>query len=373
MSTPVVTSSSSGIAHQGPSLFQPLKMRGVTLRNRIGVSPMCTYSAREGVAQDWHLIHYGARALGGAGVVLVEATAVTAEGRISPADLGLWDDGQIAALARIARGIADQGAAPGIQLAHAGRKAGHRPPHRGGDRLPEAEGGWSTIAPSPLAFSPGESAPRALDESGIQAVIQAFIAATQRALQAGFTVIELHAAHGYLLHQFLSPLTNQRSDRYGGSLQNRLRLVVEIAQRLRVIIPANLPFLVRISACDWVSGGWDLEQSLVLAQQLRQLGVDLIDVSTGGTVPDAVVPIKPGYQVPFAEAIRAQVSIPTSAVGLITEPAQAEKIIASGAADLVLLGRELLRDPHWPLHAAHALGHPVAWPAPYLRAAPPLG
>jgi 2,4-dienoyl-CoA reductase-like NADH-dependent reductase (Old Yellow Enzyme family) len=356
------------------SLFTPLKQRGVTLRNRIAMSPMCQYSCREdGLAQDWHLAHLGARATGGAALVIAEATAVSPEGRITPADLGLWSDRQIAPLARIVRFIASQGAAAGIQLAHAGRKASHRPPAAGGGPLATAAGGWLPVGPSPLAFAPGDAEPSELDGGGLGTIIAAFAAAARRAVEAGFSVIEVHAAHGYLLHEFLSPLSNQRTDAHGGSLANRLRFPLDVVRAVRTAVPSTLPVWVRVSASDWVAGGWDLAQTIAFAAELRTLGVDLIDVSSGGSSPQAVVPALPGYQVPFATAIRRDVGIATGAVGLITEAAQAARLIADGDADMVLLGRQLLREPYWPLHAALALGVPITWPTPYARAAPPRG
>lgn len=352
-------------------LFTPLTLGEVTLPNRIAVSPMCQYSAREGLATDWHLVHLGSRAVGGAGLVMAEATAVQAQGRISPQDLGIWDDGHIEGLARIARFIRSQGAVAGIQLAHAGRKASTQRPWEGHDPIPPQEGGWTAVGPSPIAF-PGYPQPLPLDQPGIDDIIRAFRLAARRALEAGFQVLEIHAAHGYLLHSFLSPLSNQREDAYGGSLENRIRLLLEVVEAIRKVWPAELPLLVRISATDWVEGGWDLEQSCALASVLEPRGVDLIDCSSGGTLPGASVPLGPGYQVPFAEAIRREVGIPTGAVGLITDPAQAEGILQKGQADLILLAREMLRDPYWPLHAAQALAaaDAVPWPPQYLRAAP---
>lgn len=346
-------------------LLSPLTIRGVTFRNRIGMAPMCQYSAADGMADDWHLVHLGSRAAGGAGLVLVEATAVAAEGRISPGDLGIWSDAHIAPLARIARFIESQGAVAGIQLAHAGRKASTDAPWRGGASLSPAQGGWPVVAPSAIPFSEAHPVPAALDEAGIDSVVAAFEAGARRALQAGFRVIEIHAAHGYLLHQFLSPLSNHRSDAYGGSLDNRMRLLLRVAERLRGLLPETLPLFVRISATDWAEGGWDIEQSVVLARRLKALGVDLIDVSSGGSVPHARIPLGPGYQVPFARQIRNEAEIRTAAVGLITEPQQADAIITTGDADLVLLGRELLREPYWALKAQQVLGEEPGWPAQY--------
>ncbi len=350
-------------------LFQPLALRGLTLPNRIAVSPMCQYQAVDGLAQDWHFVHLGGLAQGGAGLVLTEATAVVPEGRISPDDLGLWNDAQAEALARIVRFVAAQGAVPGIQLAHAGRKASNPAPWKGSGSLPAAQGGWTPVAPSALPFDAGWTVPTALDGAGIADVIQAFVDAAHRALAAGFQVVEVHAAHGYLLHQFLSPLTNRREDAYGGSFEGRTRLLREVVAAVRDVWPGRLPLFVRLSATDWVEGGWNLEQSVALAKALNDLGVDLVDCSSGGLVPRAEIPLGPGYQVPFAARIRAEAGLATGAVGLITEPEQAEAILAQDSADLVLLGRELLRDPRWPLHAAQTLKAEVPWPASYARAA----
>lgn len=360
--------------HSEPSatmsrLFTPLTLRGLTLPNRIAVSPMCQYQAQDGLVNDWHLVHYGGLAQGGAGLVITEAAAVLPEGRISPEDLGLWNNAQAEGLARIVHFIASQGAVPGIQLAHAGRKASNPAPWKGSGSLSPSQGGWTPAAPSALPFDEGWTVPTALDEPGILAVIEAFMDAARRAVAAGFRVIEVHAAHGYLLHQFLSPLSNHRTDAYGGSFENRTRLVREVVGALRQILPEELPLLVRISATDWVEGGWTLDQSVALAKELKALGVDLVDCSSGGLAPRAEIPLGPGYQVPFAARIRAEADLPTGAVGLITDPEQAEAILAQASADLVLLGRELLRDPRWPLRAAKALGAEVPWPASYLRAA----
>ncbi len=350
-------------------LFQPLTLRGLTLPNRIAVSPMCQYQAVDGIAQDWHFVHLGGLAQGGAGLVITEATAVVPEGRISPDDLGLWNDTQAEALARIVRFLASQGAVPGIQLAHAGRKASNPAPWKGSGSLPAAQGGWTPVAPSALPFDAGWTVPTALDAAGLAGVVRAFADAARRALTAGFQVAEVHAAHGYLLHQFLSPLSNHREDAYGGSFENRTRLLREVVEAVRAIWPERLPLFVRLSATDWVEGGWNLEQSVELAKVLKGLGVDLVDCSSGGLVPRAEIPLGPGYQVPFAARIRAEAGLATGAVGLITEPEQAEAILAQDSADLVLLGRELLRDPRWPLHAAQALKAEVPWPASYARAA----
>ncbi|HEV2688683.1 MAG TPA: NADH:flavin oxidoreductase/NADH oxidase [Bryobacteraceae bacterium] len=338
-------------------LLDPLAIRGVILRNRIVVSPMCQYCAVDGMADDWHLVHLGSRAAGGAGLVFVEASAVTAQGRITPADMGIWDDRHIQPLARIASFVQRMGAVPAIQLAHAGRKASCRPPFEGGARMktPE-EGGWATVAPSAVPFRADDPLPLPLDEEGIAGVIAAFAAAARRAIRAGFQAIEIHSAHGYLLHSFLSPLSNQRTDRYGGTLENRTRLLREVAGVLRELMPAGMPLLTRISCTDWVEGGWDLTQSIELARTLQPLGVDLIDCSSGALVPHAKIPAAPGFQVPFAEAIRKETGILTGAVGMITEAAQASEIVASGKADLVFLAREMLREPYWALKAERALG-----------------
>lgn len=353
-----------------PHLLRPLTLRGVTFRNRIAVSPMCQYSCEEGLANDWHLVHLGSRAVGGAALVMVEATAVTRDGRISPADLGIWSDEQVEPLARIARFVEAQGAVPGIQLAHAGRKASTDAPWRGGRGLLTPEvGGWTVVAPSPIPFSDTYPRPVALDEEGIAEVIAEFAAAGRRAVAAGFRTIEIHAAHGYLLHQFLSPLSNQRTDRYGGSLENRMRLTLEVIESLRGAIPEEMPLFVRISATDWAEeGGWDLDQSVELAKRLKGLGVDLIDASSGGTLPRVKIPVGPGYQVPFARRIRHDAGIATAAVGMITEPLQAEEILASGDADLVFLARQMLRDPYWAFRAERELGGKPVLPVQYERA-----
>jgi 2,4-dienoyl-CoA reductase-like NADH-dependent reductase (Old Yellow Enzyme family) len=339
-------------------LFEPFTLRGLHLRNRIGVSPMCMYSAGDGLVGAWHLAHLGSRAVGGAGLVMAEATGVEARGRITPGCPGLWTDAQAEAWAPVAAFIKAQGAAAGIQLAHAGRKASAALPWAGGGHLEEAQGGWTTVAPSALAFGgPLGRVPQALDGSGITQVREAFSAAAGRALAAGFNWIELHAAHGYLLHQFLSPLSNRRTDEYGGSFANRARLLLQVVEDLRAVWPERLPLAVRLSCTDWEPGGWDLEQSLELAPLLKARGVDLLDCSSGGLTPTAKIPVGPGYQVPFAEALRRS-GIPTSAVGLITEAAQAEEILSQGRADQILLARAELRDPYWPVHAAHSLGVP---------------
>jgi 2,4-dienoyl-CoA reductase-like NADH-dependent reductase (Old Yellow Enzyme family) len=347
-------------------LLSPLSIRGITLRNRIVMSPMCQYSAIDGFTNDWHLVHLGSRAAGGVALVFVEATAVTPEGRISPADTGIWSDEHIEPLTRIARFVQSQGAVAGIQLAHAGRKASCAAPWLGGGSLKSAEaGGWPVVGPSPEPFADGDPVPLALDEAGIGAVVNAFEAAARRALSAGFQVLEIHAAHGYLLHEFLSPLSNHRGDQYGGSLENRMRLPLMVVERLRKLSPDHLPLFVRISATDWADGGWDIEQSVAFAQRAKSLGADLIDVSSGGVVPKVQIPVGTGYQVPFARQIRHRAEIMTGAVGLITEPNYANELITGGDADLVFIGRELLREPYWALKAEHALGGEPSWPIPY--------
>ncbi len=349
-------------------LFSPLTLRGVTFRHRIFMSPMCQYSSEDGLPAEWHLAHYGSRAAGGAALVMVEATAVRPEGRISPADSGLWSEEHARALRRITAFVESQGSVPGVQLAHAGRKASTAIPWKGSGAVPPEAGGWRPVAPSALAFGPGYAEPRELTGDEIDGLVQAFEEAARLARLAGFRVIELHFAHGYLLHEFLSPLSNRRTDAYGGPLENRLRLPLRVARAVRAVWPADLPLFARVSATDWAPGGWDLPQTLALARALREAGVDLLDCSSGGLVPDAKVPTAPGYQVPFAAAVRREIGMPTGAVGLITEPRQAEAIIAAGQADAVFLARALLRDPHWPLHAARALGAEIAWPPQYLRA-----
>jgi 2,4-dienoyl-CoA reductase-like NADH-dependent reductase (Old Yellow Enzyme family) len=349
-------------------LFTSLQMRSLTLRNRIFVAPMCQYSCHDGLPNNWHMVHLGSRAVGGAAMVIVEATAVEPEGRISPSDCGLWNDAQAEAFAPIVAFIAAQGAVPAVQLAHAGRKASVRPPWQGGAAATAEAGGWQPIAPGPLAFGQGSPQPREMDPADLERIVVQFEAAARRALQTGFKVVEVHMAHGYLLHQFLSPLSNQRSDSYGGSLDNRMRLPLEVVRRVRAVWPEDLPVMVRLSVTDWVDGGWDLTQSLELCRHLKALGVDLIDCSSGGLVPDAVIPAAPGFQTPFAAVIRNEVGIATGAVGLITAAVQAEQIIATGAADVVLLARELLRDPYWPMHAARELKTEHPWPVQYERA-----
>jgi 2,4-dienoyl-CoA reductase-like NADH-dependent reductase (Old Yellow Enzyme family) len=351
------------------SLLEPLTLRGVTMRNRIGVSPMCQYSSTDGFANDWHLVHLGTRAIGGAGVVIAEATAVSPEGRISPQDLGLWRDEHIEMLARITRFVRDQGSVAGVQLAHAGRKASVEVPWRGGAPLPPNEGGWSPIvAPSALPFGSRSQVPAALDIAGIRRIVNAFRDAARRALDAEFQVLELHGAHGYLLHEFLSPLANQRTDEYGGSFENRVRLVLDVTDAVRSVWPDSLPLFMRLSGTDWVDDGWDVEQSAELSRLLGARGVDLIDCSSGGIIPGVRVPIGPGYQVSLAERIRAVSGVPTAAVGLITSAQQADAVLRSGSADMVFLARKLLRDPYWPLYAARELGVEVEWPVQYQRA-----
>lgn len=353
-----------------PQLFDPLSLRGITLPNRIGVSPMCEYSSEDGFASDWHLVHLGSRAVGGAGLVMSEATAVEDRGRITLGDLGIWKDAHIEPLARIVRFIEAHGAVPGMQLAHAGRKASSAIPWDGGRGLSPMEGGWEPIAPSALAFSPQSILPRAMSESDIRSVKEAFVAATLRARGAGYRWLELHFAHGYLGHSFLSPLSNVREDQYGGSFENRVRFVLETTRAVRAVWPEHLPLSARLSCTDWAEGGWTAEDSVALSKHLRAEGVDLVDCSSGGLVTHQRIPTTPGYQVPFAKQIRAEAGIPTAAVGLITDAAQADAIIHAGEADLILLARAMLRDPYWPLHAALELGQPDRRriPKQYLRA-----
>ncbi|MCL5266739.1 MAG: NADH:flavin oxidoreductase/NADH oxidase [Bacteroidetes bacterium] len=351
-------------------LLSPLKIRELQFRNRIFVSPMCQYSAKDGVPNDWHLVHLGSRAVGGAGLVLTEATAVSPEGRISPADLGIWNDEQENAFGRITDFIKSQGSVPGIQLAHAGRKASTKVPWIGEGTVPESEGGWKVIGPSPVKFSDNYPQPKEMTAADVKVVVRQWAEAARRSLDAGFQVAEIHMAHGYLLHQFLSPLSNKRTDEYGGELRNRMRFPLEVAKAVRSEWPENLPVFVRISVTDWVEGGWDLSQSVELAKELKKIGIDLIDSSTGGLVPGAKIPIAPGYQVNFAEEIRKQAGIMTGAIGLITDAAQAENILVTGQADVVFMARELLRDPYFPLHAAKSLGDDPQYPNQYLRAKP---
>jgi 2,4-dienoyl-CoA reductase-like NADH-dependent reductase (Old Yellow Enzyme family) len=353
-----------------PNLFSPISFRDITLPNRIAVSPMCEYSSDDGFANDWHFVHLGTRAVGGAGLVFTEASAVLAEGRITPQDLGIWKDDHIAELKRIVAFLHSQGAHAGIQLAHAGRKASMSRPWDGDRLLSPEQGGWSdVVAPSAVAFADNYAKPHELDQDGIRLVSQAFALAARRALTAGFDIVELHSAHGYLMHEFLSPLSNHRTDEYGGSFENRIRLLTETVDAVRQEWPLHLPLFVRISASDWVEGGWNIDESVALATILKQHAVDLVDASSGGLVAGAKIPVGAGYQVPFAERIRRESGIATAAVGMITDAAQADQIIRNGQADLVLLAREFLRDPYWPLHAAEHLGAEMTWPAQYLRAA----
>ena len=349
-------------------LFSPLRLRGTTFRNRIFVSPMCQYSSRDGLPTEWHLVHLGSRAVGGAALVIVEATAVCPEGRISPGDSGLWSRAHAEAFKPMAAFIRAQGALPAIQLAHAGRKASTAAPWDGGKAVAPSAGGWTPLAPSPGAFAPGYAEPREMTDGDVQRAIGQFAAAARLAREAGFEAIELHLAHGYLAHEFLSPLVNKRTDRWGGSRENRMRFALELARAARAEWPDDRPVLARVSATDWTPGGWDLPDSIALASALKGEGVDLIDCSSGGAVPGARIPVGPGYQAPFAEAIRRDAGVPTGAVGLITRPEQAEELVAAGKADAVLLARELLRDPYWPLRAAKALKAEAPWPKQYLAA-----
>ena len=348
-------------------LFDPITLRSVTLRNRIGVSPMCQYSSQDGYANAWHMAHLGARAVGGAGLIISEAAAVQAEGRITPWDLGIYRDEHVDALRSITKFLSEQGAVPGIQLAHAGRKANTARPWDGGQPLPNPGNSWYIMGPSAVPFKPGHPVPHALTLEEIEDVVHAFAQATQRAVAAGFRLVEIHAAHGYLLHSFYSPLSNERTDLYGGSFDNRVRLVVEVTKAVRRVLPDSLPLSVRLSSTDWTEGGWTIEDTISLVRCLKHEGVDLIDCSSGGNVAAAHVPAAPGYQVPFARAVRDEAGVASAAVGLITTPQQAEQIIVGGDADVVLMGRELLRNPYWPLHAALALAQPVAVPPQYLR------
>ena len=349
-------------------LLSSIGIKNVTFRNRIVVSPMCQYSAVDGFASDWHLVHLGSRAVGGAGLIIQEATAVSPEGRITPGDLGIWKDEQIEKLQQIVTFIHQQGAVAGIQLAHAGRKASCARPWDGGKQLKKPEGGWKPLAPSAIPFLPEDTVPNVLDAAGIQKVIVDFKMAAQRALHTGYKLIEIHAAHGYLIHQFLSPLSNKRTDRYGGSFENRIRLLLEIIQAVQTVWPENLPLFVRISATDWADGGWDIEEAVKLTAKLKELGVDLIDCSSGGLVSYAKIPFVTGYQVGFAEQIKNETGILTGAVGLITEVKQAEEILEKNQADLILIARASLRDPYFALHAAKNLDEDISWPIQYLRA-----
>lgn len=348
-------------------LFEPLALRGIVLKNRIGIPPMCQYSAIDGIAGEWHFVHYGSCAAGGAALLIVEATAVTPDGRISPGDLGIWCDEQIEPLGRIARFAAGQGCVPAIQLAHAGRKGstglGWQPSGSLG------QGGWPVSAPSALSFGPGYDTPLELDVEGIRDVVDSFVSGARRALAAGFQCVEIHAAHGYLLHQFLSPLSNLRRDEWGGCFENRIRLVSTVVREVREVWPDRLPLLIRLSATDWVEGGWNPDETALLCRILKDLGVDLVDVSSAGLVPDAAIPAGPGFQCGFSSRVRREAGIMTAAVGMITSPEQADHVVRSEQADLVLIGREVLRNPHWPLAAASALRQHTDWPNPYLRAA----
>ncbi len=364
-------SSAADQTNAAAHLFSPLPIRAVTLPNRIVVSPMCQYSCEDGFASDWHLVHLGSRAVGGAGLVIVEASAVEERGRISPADMGIWKDEHIEPLARIARFVKKQGSVPGIQLAHAGRKASTDAPWRGTRPLFPAEGGWQPVAPSPIPFDHGHPVPAELSVPEIQAIVKAFAAAAERALKAGFEIVELHGAHGYLMHEFVSPLSNHRTDEYGGSFENRIRFTLEVVNAVRAVWPERLPLFLRISATDWAEGGWTIEDSVRLARAVQPLGVDLIDCSSAGTVPHPAIPLGPGYQVQFAERIRHETRLLTGAVGLITKPEQADAIVRTGQADVVLLAREFLREPYWPLKAAQELGANPSVPVQYARAFTP--
>lgn len=351
-----------------PKLFTPYKIKSIELRNRIVVSPMCEYSSVDGFANNWHLVHLGSRAIGGAGLIITEATAVSPEGRITYADLGIYKDEHIEKLKEIADFIHQHGAVAGTQLAHAGRKASHMEPWTGGKQIASDQpNGWKTVGPSAIAFTDTEEPPLELDKTGIIKIKADFKAAAERALKAGFKLIELHAAHGYLIHQFLSPLSNRRTDEYGGVFENRVRLLLEIIDSVKDVWPGDLPLFVRISATDWTEGGWTIDDSVDLSKVLKEKGVDLIDCSTGGNVASAKIPVGPGYQVQFAEQIRKDANIPTGAVGMITKPTQAEEILEEGRADLVILAREMLRDPYFPLRAAHELGYEIKWPLQYER------
>lgn len=349
-------------------LFEPLKVRGITLKNRIAVAPMCQYSANDGFVNDWHVVHLGSRAVGGAGLIIMEATAVTPEGRITPKDMGIWKDEHIEGLKRIISFMESFGTVPGIQLAHAGRKASSHIPWEGGEPLTPEEGAWPTLGPSAIPFKEGVPPPVAMIKNDIKKLVQDFKAAAQRALQAGFKVIEIHAAHGYLLHEFYSPLSNHRTDEYGGSFENRIRLLISVTKAVREVWPEDYPLFVRISATDWVEGGWTAEDSIMLSTILKTKGVDLIDCSTGGNITGVRIPLVPLYQVPFAEQVKKEAGIMTGAVGLITTPQECEQILQEQRADLIMLARQMLRDPYFPLHAAKELGVDVPWPPQYLRA-----
>lgn len=349
-------------------LLSPLTIKSITIRNRIAVSPMCMYSSSDGFANDWHLVHLGSRAVGGAGLIIQEATAVSPEGRITPGDMGIYYEDHVEMQQRITSFIHSQGSVAGIQLAHAGRKASCARPWEGGKQLKKSDGGWETVAPSAIPFLSEEDAPKELDDSGINRIISAFKTAAERALKAGYKLIEIHAAHGYLIHEFLSPLSNQRTDNYGGSFENRIRLLLEIVDAIREVWPDHLPLFVRISSTDWVEGGWNIDESVQLAARLKQKGVDLIDCSSGAIVPNVKIPVGPGFQVPLAEQIRKETGILTGAVGLITSVQQAEEILKDEQADLVLFARESLRNPYFAFNAAKIMGEGIDWPVQYLRA-----
>ena len=349
-------------------LFSPLTIKEVTLRNRIMISPMCEYSSIDGFANDWHLVHLGSRAVGGAALVMQEATAVSPEGRISPDDMGIWKDGHIEKLKQIARFIHEQGAVAGIQLAHAGRKASVHSPWKDGKQIKSNDGGWKAVAPSAIPFHEGDESPLALDSNGIKKVINDFKEAARRAVEVGYKVVEIHAAHGYLLHEFLSPLSNVRTDEYGGSFDNRIRLLLQVLDAVKEVWPASLPLFTRISATDWAEGGWDIDESVKLSGILKNKGVDLIDCSSAGNIWHAKIPLAPGYQVPFAERIKRETGVLTGAVGLITEAKQAEEILRNNRADVIIIARQSLRDPYFPIHAAKELGDDIKWPNQYLRA-----
>jgi 2,4-dienoyl-CoA reductase-like NADH-dependent reductase (Old Yellow Enzyme family) len=351
-------------------LFSPINIKNLALKNRIVVSPMCQYSAVDGVANDWHLVHLGSRAVGGAALIIQEATAVCPEGRISPGDLGLWSDEQVPFLKRINTFIENNGSIPGIQLAHAGRKASFDAPWKGSKQITVENGGWETVAPSAIAYNEKDEKPVALTAAGIEKVIADFKAAALRCVAAGYQVIEIHAAHGYLFHQFLSPLSNLRTDEYGGSFENRIRLLLEVIDVIKEVWPAEKALFVRISATDWAEGGWSPEESIKLAAILKEKGADLIDCSSGGNVPHQVIPVGPGYQVQFAEAIKKETGILTGAVGMITEAGQAEEILQEGKADLIFMARELLKDAYFPMHAALELNDDLKWAEQYERAKP---
>ena len=348
-------------------LFSPLTLRSITLKNRIVVSPMCQYSSEDGFANDWHLVHLGSKALGGSGLVFTEAAAVSPDGRITPGDLGIWKDEHISFLKRITSFITESGSVPGIQLAHAGRKSSMQVSWKGGEPLTPEKGGWETFAPSAVAFKEGDLVPSEMTTEDIERVLSDFGAAAKRSLEAGFQIIELHGAHGYLLHEFLSPVSNKRTDAYGGSFENRIRFLLEIIARVQTVWPEDLPLFVRISATDWTEEGWSAEDSVELAKVLKTKGVDLVDCSTGGNVSGVKIPLTAMYQVPFAQKVKEEAGIATGAVGLITTPVQAASVIAEGKADLVFLAREILRDPNFPLRAAHELGEVVEWPVQHER------